>query len=169
MHPLPAQEHVLDDVEVVAQREVLVDRVDAEGSGVARGADAHRLALPVDLAAVRRVDAGDALDEHRLAGAVVADEGGHLARPHVEVHVDERLHRAEALGDALEPQQRRAVRAAVRRLVVPGLVHDRASPAGTPGRREDGPASGRVDQLMPAAEQACCRTPPEHSWVTWTA
>ena len=34
--PLAAEEHVLHDVEVVAQREVLVDDLDAERAGVAR-------------------------------------------------------------------------------------------------------------------------------------
>ena len=43
-----------------------------------------------------RVDAGDALDERRLAGAVVADEGHDLAGRDVEVDLVERLHRAEA-------------------------------------------------------------------------
>ena len=36
---LAAQEHVLDDVEVVAQREVLIDDLDAERGGVARAVD----------------------------------------------------------------------------------------------------------------------------------
>ena len=49
---------------------------------------------------VGRVDAGDALDQHRLAGAVVADERGDLPGGDVEVDVRERLHGAEALADA---------------------------------------------------------------------
>ena len=36
---LPAEEHVLHDVEVVAEREVLVDDLDAERGGVAGAVD----------------------------------------------------------------------------------------------------------------------------------
>ena len=76
----PPEEHVLHDVEVVAEREVLVDGLDPERCGLARGADPHRAPLPEDLPRVGRMDPGDALDRHRLAGAVVADQRGHLAR-----------------------------------------------------------------------------------------
>ena len=48
------------------------------------------------------------LIEHRLAGAVVADERGDLARADVEVDVGERLHRAEVLDDALQAEERAA-------------------------------------------------------------
>jgi hypothetical protein len=51
---------------------------------------------------VHRVDAGDALDQRRLAGAVVADERHHLAVAHLEVDVGQRLHGAERLGDSAE-------------------------------------------------------------------
>ena len=51
---LAAEEHVLDDVEVVAQREVLVHDLDAEGGGVARPVDGHRLAVEADLAGIDR-------------------------------------------------------------------------------------------------------------------
>ena len=64
---LAPEVHVLDDVEVVAEREVLVDDLDAEARRVLRAVDRDRLALEEDLAAVERVDAGDALDERRLA------------------------------------------------------------------------------------------------------
>ena len=50
-----------------------------EPGGVARPVDVHRLALEADLALVERIDAGDALDQGRLAGSVVADEGHDLA------------------------------------------------------------------------------------------
>ena len=60
LQPLAPEEHVLDDVEIVAQREVLVDDLDAEAGRIARAADADRLALPDDLAGIRFVDAGDA-------------------------------------------------------------------------------------------------------------
>ena len=104
---LAAEVHVLHDVEVVAQREVLVDDLDPEPGGVLRPVDRDLLAVEVDLAGVERVDAGDALDQRRLAGAVVADERHDLARAHLEVDVDERLDRAEALRDAARLERRR--------------------------------------------------------------
>ena len=77
---LAAEVHVLDDVEVVAEREILVDDLDPELGRVLRAADRDLLAVEEHLALVHRVDAGDALDQRRLAGAVVADERHHLAR-----------------------------------------------------------------------------------------
>ena len=82
---LPAEEHVLDDVQVVAEREVLVDDLDAERGRVARAVDRHRLALEEEVARVDRVDPADALDQGGLAGAVVTDERGDLAGVRGEV------------------------------------------------------------------------------------
>ena len=104
---LPAEEHVLDDVEVVAQREVLVDDLDAEGGGVARAVDRDRPALEAELARVVAVDAADALDQRGLAGAVVADQRGDLAGVDGEVDVAQHLDRAEALVDPAQLEQRR--------------------------------------------------------------
>ena len=94
---LAAEVHVLDDVEVVAEGEILVHDLDPELCRVLRAGDRDLLSLEVDVALVDRVDPGDALDQRRLAGAVVADERHDLARPHLEVDVLERVHRAEAL------------------------------------------------------------------------
>ena len=54
---LASQVHVLHDVEVVAQREILVDDLDPEPRGVLRPVDLDLMALEDDLAAVRRVRA----------------------------------------------------------------------------------------------------------------
>ncbi len=96
---LASEVHVLDDVEVVAEREVLVDDLDPEPSGVLRAVDGDGLAFEDDLALVVAVDACDALDQRRLAGAVVADERHHLSRASIEVDVGQRLHGAERLRD----------------------------------------------------------------------
>ncbi len=55
---------------------------------------------------VEPVDAADALDERRLAGAVVAEQGEDLARVDLEVHVLERQDRAEALGRPADGDRR---------------------------------------------------------------
>ena len=70
---LAAQEHVRGGVDLGREREVLVDRLDAEAARVLRRVDVDRLALEEDLPAVGRVDADERLDQRALAGAVVAD------------------------------------------------------------------------------------------------
>ena len=51
------------------------------------------------------VDAGDALDERRLAGAVVPDERHDLAVAHLEVDVREGLHGAERLREVADLEE----------------------------------------------------------------
>ena len=104
--PLPAQEHVLDDVEVVGQGEVLVHGLDAETGRVPGVADVDRPTLEEDLPVVGLVHAGDAAGQHRLAGAVVPAEAGDLAGGQIQVHLVERLDRAEVLVDAPQLQER---------------------------------------------------------------
>src|ERR1700687_1145837 len=52
---LAAEKHVLDDVEVVAEGQVLVHRLDAEVRRIACVADVDGLALPEDLTVVRQI------------------------------------------------------------------------------------------------------------------
>ena len=61
--PFAPEEHVLGDVQVVAQREVLVDDLDAERRGVARAVDGDLLALEQVVTGVIGVDTGDDLDQ----------------------------------------------------------------------------------------------------------
>ena len=118
----PAEEHVLDDVQVVGQRQILVDGLDPQRGGVPGAPDVDRPPLEEDLAMVRLVHAGDSAGEHRLPGAVVPAEAGHLARGQVQVHPVECLHRPEVLVDAPQLQQGfRLVPAAAR--AFRGLVH----------------------------------------------
>src|SRR6185437_3495450 len=100
---LAAEEEVGDDIEVLAEREILVDGRDSElGSRVRR---AQRDATPVDveLTLVRAQRAGDRLDERRLSRAVVADQRDDLACADLQVDAAERDDGAEALVD---PAQR---------------------------------------------------------------
>jgi len=59
----PAEEHVLDDVEVLAQREILVDDLDAESGRIPRIPYDDRLAVDQDVAGVDGVGAADAFDQ----------------------------------------------------------------------------------------------------------
>ena len=108
--PLAPEKHVRHDVEVVCEREVLVDDLDSERRGIPGPGDRHSLAFEVDLALVERVDPGDALDQRGLAGAVVPDEGHDLSGRDLEVDLVERLHRAELLRDVGAVQNRRGAR-----------------------------------------------------------
>ena len=102
-----AEEDVLGDGQLGKEQQLLVDGGDAAGRGVARGDRLQRLVADVDGAAVRRVGAGDDLDQRRLAGAVLAEQRVHLAGLHVEVDVLQHADAAEGLRHAFEPHQRR--------------------------------------------------------------
>src|SRR3712207_3264779 len=99
---LAAEDHVLQDGEVVGQHEVLVDHPDAGGDGVRRAAEVHRTAVDEDLPLVRAVLAVEGLHQRRLAGAVLAHDGVHLATADPQLDVLVRHHTREALGDAAQ-------------------------------------------------------------------
>src|SRR5581483_10506005 len=63
------------------------------------------LPVEVDLALVHRMDPGNALDQRRLAGAVVADERHHLSGSGFEVDVHECLYRPEGLRHSAQLEQ----------------------------------------------------------------
>ena len=71
-----------------------------------RRADRDLLAGEGDRAGIRSLDPGQDLDQGRLAGAVLTDEGMDLALPEGEVHALEGLNPREALVDALHGQER---------------------------------------------------------------
>ncbi|GDY57626.1 hypothetical protein SVIO_082490 [Streptomyces violaceusniger] len=104
---LTAEEEIADDVEVVAEREVLVDGGDPQVLGVVRAADVEGAALPFEGARVGRFDARDHLDQGGLPRAVVAHQGDDLTGVDLQLDVRERLDRAEALEDATQRQQGR--------------------------------------------------------------
>ena len=72
--------------------------------------DRHRRAGDPDLAGIGGVDAGQDLDQGRLAGAVVAEEAEDLAGLQVEADILHRMDAAE--GDANVPHLRAACAAA---------------------------------------------------------
>ena len=94
---LAAAIEVLGRRQIVEEREVLVDGLDAGAARRRRRVDRDGLAVEEDLAFIERVNAADALDQRRLAGAVVAEQGQHLAAIGLEADILQRMHRAEAL------------------------------------------------------------------------
>ena len=105
---LAAEEEVPRDAHQRDHAEILEHGGDAVFRRVARAPEAHRRAVDQDLALGRLVDAGEDLDQRRLAGAVVAEEAMDLAGIDLDVDVAERDHRAEMLGDAAELDGRNA-------------------------------------------------------------
>ena len=95
-----ADEDVLRDRQVGEDHRLLVDRDDPERLRVEGAGDRSRLTVDDDLAGVRLLDAGHDLDQRRLAGAVLTEEGVDLARVEGERRTVERLGRAEAPRDA---------------------------------------------------------------------
>ena len=77
---LAAEEQIAGDVDRVAERQVLVDHLDARGRASAGEAKATGVAVDLDRAGVGDDGAGQHLAQRRLAGAIVADQPEHLAR-----------------------------------------------------------------------------------------
>ena len=108
---LAAHEDVLGDREVGKQRGFLVDDRDTRGPGGGGTRQDHRLSTDSQLAAVGLVDAGQDLDQGRLTGPVLAEQGMSLARIQHHRPVHEGFDGAETLGGGLEREQRRQRRA----------------------------------------------------------
>ena len=79
----------------------------AVGGDVGRRGSVTSSPLNSHRAGLRPHEAADALEERRLAGAVGAEQGDDLAGRHVEVDVEQDLHRAVGHVDAAARQERR--------------------------------------------------------------
>jgi hypothetical protein len=74
------------------ERRLLVDRGDPERLRGLRIVVRDAAAGDVQRAGIRALRAGDDLDQGRLAGAVLPDEGVHLSRAQVERHARQGAH-----------------------------------------------------------------------------
>ena len=124
-------EDVLGDVEVGEDEGLLVDGGESVGLGLLGVGEVHGPALHPDLSRIAVLDAGQDLDEGRLAGAVLSHEGVDLAGVKGERHVVERLRHVEALGEAAHLQHRHGGRGGpARRPPRCGAGHHRRGGAG---------------------------------------
>ncbi len=101
-----AHEEIGDNVDIGAERQVLVDGLDAGGLGLGRGLGEEFAALEQHAARRRLQPAGDDLDQRRLAGAVVAEQRHDLALADGEADALERFDGAVVLVDVVEDEQR---------------------------------------------------------------
>ncbi len=87
---------------------MLVDEADAEPpEGARRDRQGNLGAVhPKPRTRIRLVEAGQDLDQRRLAGAVLAEETVHLAAGDREVDIVERFRAAEMLGEARDAKNR---------------------------------------------------------------
>src|SRR5690606_38106983 len=104
---LLSQIKVLSNVEVRDQVWRLENGADASAARLERMFEAHTSTVEHDLAFARREDASEEVHKRRFAGAVLADDGVHLAGETGEVDVREGAGRAEPAVDAVGGQDRR--------------------------------------------------------------
>ncbi len=103
---LLAEEDVGDDIEVVAEGEVLVDGGDPEPGRVLWSRDLYLAAVEAHRPLVSGVDAGDRLHQRRLTGPVVPDQADDLTGVDGEVDPVQSLDRAESLAHLIELEER---------------------------------------------------------------
>ncbi len=99
--------HVLRDAEIGRDIDLLRDQRDAGRLGRGDAARTERLPVEADLAVIAagRVDAGKDLDQGRLAGPVLAEQGDDLARLKGQLATVDRKDAREALGQGPRHQQ----------------------------------------------------------------
>ena len=102
---LGAEEEVAPHLHQADHGEVLVDGGDAVLQCLPRRGEVDLLPVHRERAFVVRVQAGDDLDQGRLAGAVVAEDAGHLAGADREVDPPQGPDRAVALAHVLHLDQ----------------------------------------------------------------
>src|SRR5271166_2576458 len=87
----PSEKEILDRVQIVAERKVLIDRLYAQRRRVRRRVYIGGRALEEILAGVEAVNSGHHLHERRFAGAVVADQRHDLTPMHIDRRAAQRL------------------------------------------------------------------------------
>jgi hypothetical protein len=105
---LPAHEDVLRDREIREQRGLLVDHRDAGGAGRGRVLEHDRLAVEQQPPCVRTVHPGEDLDQRRLPGPVLTDQGVGLPRAQLQLRATQGGDGAEGLAHVLQGEDDRA-------------------------------------------------------------
>jgi hypothetical protein len=110
--PVPADLAAREDVarhgQVGKAQHLLVDHADAVLDGLTRTRVIETPAVPADVARVGRDQAGQDLEQRRLAGAVLAHQRVRAAGGHLERDAAQRVDGAKRLANAAELQTHRA-------------------------------------------------------------
>jgi len=106
LHHLLAEANILRNTEVRQQGEVLVDRLDAGGERLDWRQGGVHEPLNDDLAFVRRLCAGDDLDQGALAAAVLAEQMVDLPGLDRQAHAPEGMDAGEPLVQPAQFQER---------------------------------------------------------------
>ena len=99
-----AEEHVFGDGQSGNDHQLLVQRGDPLNGRRARAVDRHLGVVHGDLGSVRADDAGEDLDQGRLAGTVLAEQGAHLTGGDRHVDVVEHGDALVRLGESVRPE-----------------------------------------------------------------
>ena len=103
--PLAASDiDILGDGEIRAERDLLIDRADAEFLRILRRIDADDLIRELNDARILRVDAGQHLDQSRFARAVFAHQRMNFTGKQLEADVLQCLNAREGFEDVLHGQ-----------------------------------------------------------------
>ena len=154
----PAARERHADEEVVERRQrrdqlrLLVDHRDAPPRRLLRRREADRLAVPAQAAVVGRVDAGQHIDQRRLAGAVLADQRMDFAAADRQVQAAQRRDAREALADPHDIELHRRIMPA-RSGRSP--AHRRGAPACRRTTANAGARSIRPSRTSSGAGRAC--------------
>ena len=103
------EHQVLGDRHLRQHRQFLMHDADAGAERVGRGERAIGLAVEGDFAVVGAIDAGEQVDQRRLARAVLAEQHMALAARHLQRDPAQRDHAGEALAHAGQGQDREVV------------------------------------------------------------
>ena len=94
-----AEKQIGGRIEMIRQRQGLVDRTDADFDGVRVAVHRQRMAVEVNCSGSRLIDARQDLDQRRLARAIVADDRQNFTGSSFEIDAVESGYAAESLGD----------------------------------------------------------------------
>ena len=90
---------IFRNCKVGEQREILIDNLHARGDRLRRRQRFVGFPLDDNFTFVRRIDAGNDLDQRRLSAAVLTREALDFARTQLQIHMVQRLHGLKGLAD----------------------------------------------------------------------